>query len=773
MKNLVSFIFLLALLVSGCSEEEMLLNGTSASGEGRTFTTEFENKESRTYLENGLYARWTEGDRVSLFDATTLNRQYKFDGETGDNGGTFSMLGKPDGTGVPLRHCYAVYPYDEDVKVSQSGVITVTLPSEQSYAKNSYGLGDNTMVAVTHNIYDTFLKFKNVGSCFKLQLYGDDVTVKSITLTGNNYEMIAGKADITAEYDKAPVVTMTNDATTTITLDCGEEGVKIGSSAQEATAFWITLPSVTFERGITITVTDIHNRMFVQTTSKELVIERNKINPMEAVEVKPDIPYLTFVAGAAQRLTMTKAVETLEYSVNNGTWSELGTNTVDFGGELGILRLRGKNLNGTGETNSSYYSPNIEFENEDVCVACYGDIRTLLDYSTYTKVDTQNARFDILFSGCAQLTSAPQLPATTLADWCYSGMFSRCWRLKEAPELPATTLAFHCYSTMFSGCSGLVKAPELPATILAENCYSGMFGGCTSLKEAPALPAKTLAQGCYINMFNECKSLLSTPALPATTLARACYKSMFNECYSLIDVPEILPAETLTEACYDNMFKHCNSLTKAPKLPATTLAISCYHMMFSGCNSLAEAPKLPATILYTDCYNSMFSACYSLTEAPALPADSLVWGCYEGMFKHCNSLTKAPALPATIIAYACYSHMFDGCTNLVEAPAVLPATTLAAHCYSGMFQDCTSLTTAPVLPATKLEQYCYEVMFRRCEKLNSVTMLATDIGANYSLSGWLGDVSSTGTFTKAKEMESLPSNGSGIPEGWTVKNYGE
>ena len=103
MKNLFCLISLLALLVSGCSEEEMLRNGTSASGEGRTFTTSFEKIESRTYLENGLYSRWTEGDRISLFDGSNLNLEYKFDGKTGDNGGTFSMVYKPEATGSTLN----------------------------------------------------------------------------------------------------------------------------------------------------------------------------------------------------------------------------------------------------------------------------------------------------------------------------------------------------------------------------------------------------------------------------------------------------------------------------------------------------------------------------------------------------------------------------------------------------------------------------------------------------------------------------------------------
>jgi len=282
MKNTLWMSILLALLVSGCSQEEMLKHTSSASG-GRVFTTSFENDESRTYLEDGKYSRWTEGDRISLFDASTLNNQYLFAGDTGDSGGTFFMLSKPEGTGTTLATNYAVYPYDKDMTISSKGTITLTLPSIQHYAENSYGLGDNTMVAVTENTDDTFLSFKNVGGCFKLQLYGDDVTVKSITLKGNNDEKIAGKATITAAYDKAPVVTMADDAATSITLDCGK-GIKMGTTEDEATTFWIVVPPTIFSKGITVMVRDFGNKVFSQSTDKELVIERNVVKPMAPVK---------------------------------------------------------------------------------------------------------------------------------------------------------------------------------------------------------------------------------------------------------------------------------------------------------------------------------------------------------------------------------------------------------------------------------------------------------------------------------------------------------
>ena len=61
-------------------------------------------------------------------------------------------------------------------------------------------------------------------------------------------------------------------------------------------------------------------------------------------------------------------------------------------------------------------------------------------------------------------------------------MFSTCTSLTTAPELPSTTLADSCYLGMFQGCESLITAPELPATTLARSCYDSMFSMCRNLK---------------------------------------------------------------------------------------------------------------------------------------------------------------------------------------------------------------------------------------------------------------------------------------------------
>ena len=308
--------------------------------------------------------------------------------------------------------------------------------------------------------------------------------------------------------------------------------------------------------------------------------------------------YLTFSSPNSFTLAAETATKywagTLEYFASDRTWTTWdGTaplSSVNSNDEY-VLYLRG-----TGNTALSYHD-----ETEDAYtgwviggtdVRCNGNIETLLDYAT---VETgqhpamTNYCFSSLFSGCAALTKAPDLPATTLVEGCYAGMFSYCISLAQAPALPAMTLVVGCYDEMFVGCTSLIQAPALPATTLAERCYFLMFQNCTSLVKAPALPATTLVVGCYGGMFYGCTSLAQIPALPATTLANQCYYGMFIGCTGLTQAPA-LPATTLANQCYYGMFQGCTGLTQAPALPATTLAEECYAMMFYGCTSLKLCP---------------------------------------------------------------------------------------------------------------------------------------------------------------------------------------
>ena len=217
-------------------------------------------------------------------------------------------------------------------------------------------------------------------------------------------------------------------------------------------------------------------------------------------------PIVTFRAEKAQTFKMEVnsgyQISNLEYSVNGGNWTPVvAYKEVDFGGDNGTLRLRGKNHSGTSSENCIARSF-ITFTKENVPVACTGDIRTLLDWEKYKTVNTENARFYGLFMDCKALTSAPELPATKLASKCYSYMFKGCTNLKTAPALPATTLAQFCYQGMFKGCTNLKTAPALPAETLVYYCYHIMFQDCTNLTSVTMLASGeqiSQSNGCFDN----------------------------------------------------------------------------------------------------------------------------------------------------------------------------------------------------------------------------------------------------------------------------------
>ena len=122
---------------------------------------------------------------------------------------------------------------------------------------------------------------------------------------------------------------------------------------------------------------------------------------------------------------------------------------------------------------------------------------------------------------------------------------------------------------MFSNCEKLKEVPELPATKLAEFCYTSMFAGCTALTKAPKLaPAETVAKNCYRLMFNGCKELTDGPELKATTLAESCYEYMFNGCSKLASVSMLVPSTAIesTKKCVTGWLQNAGTSATSRKL---------------------------------------------------------------------------------------------------------------------------------------------------------------------------------------------------------------
>lgn len=643
----------------------------------------FEGSDSRTYLDDRKRMRWHEKDCVTLFRKNTYNRTYMFKGQTGANAGGFGQVSVDDefwyGTDVPYN--YAVYPHSTDVTLDETDrVLTVKMPAEQTYAENSFGVGANTMISISES---SQLIFKNVGSFLRLRLYGNETSISSITMTSNGDQIISGEAKVTPVFEGDPICEMIGTGKS-IRLTCPTP-VAISSEAEAPTEFWIVVPPVVLSEGFSLLITNSKNNTQTFDLNQSFTFERNKyititgevkiINDEgdgegdggdngdgedngegegdgeEIIDPSLGTPYLTFTAEKNQSFNLSKAISGLEYSLNDGEWTELGTKMVTFGGANGDLKLRGKSSFGTANSVNDYAQFNLGGL-INTPVNCTGDIRTLVDYENYTTANMSEARFCFLFAGsnCNRFVSVPKLPAKNLASDCYYNMFKGCTGLTTAPDLPAKNLSVNCYSHMFDGCTNLTTAPKISATRVAENSCTYMFYNCRNLTKAPELPATVLASSCYSNMFTNCTSLTSAPELPATNLASDCYSYMFSGCSKLTAAP-ILSATSLAAKCYMYMFANCSSLTVAPALPATVLVPYCYSNMFYGCSSLTASPVLPAQKLVSNCYNSMFNKCTNLKQITMLATDIGAMDCLStwvayvsstGTFVKAKEMTSLP-----------------------------------------------------------------------------------------------------------------------------------
>ena len=257
-----------------------------------TLRVGFEDDETRIQLNEAQKTVWTKDDLVSVFYRSDANQKWQYQGESGERVGDLKRVENATST-IKTTKTVVVYPYSESYWLNtDSYAIDATLPATQYYAEGSYGVGSNLMVSQSEF---TQFSLKSVCGWLKLQLTGDGAVVKSIKFRGNDGEQVAGLIYVdtaTAEATLASEMGSSDDNNaggnlvfddtilTEVVLDCGD-GVTLGKSA---TAFYIALPPQTFSNGFTVDIECEDYELMTLTTEKELVIERNTIQPMTSVE---------------------------------------------------------------------------------------------------------------------------------------------------------------------------------------------------------------------------------------------------------------------------------------------------------------------------------------------------------------------------------------------------------------------------------------------------------------------------------------------------------
>lgn len=348
MKKIFIFITLLTAL-SACNKEESSVSSQNTD----IITAQIEQEtDTKTYMDAYNNIRWSEGDQIVGFMKSSLGLKYRIlPSSVGKTYASFENISDSNGNinaGIEWDHNVVYYPYSDAVEVVKSGpnyILDVVLPSEQTYAPESFANGSMAMVAVSE---DNNITFKNILGGIKLQLRGTQ-KVTSIKVEGKNNEKLSGFAVVTAYTDNTkPAITMTSGASTTVTLNCGS-GVQLNEST--VTEFIIAVPPVLFSKGFIVNVIDTDEKTYTVESDVANTVLRSSILVMPAFKLgglpngeNPDQIYVSKIYIDRSELTMAPntsiALETDIYPVNATntklTWSSSNP-SVAIVDQLGII----------------------------------------------------------------------------------------------------------------------------------------------------------------------------------------------------------------------------------------------------------------------------------------------------------------------------------------------------------------------------------------------------------------------------------------------------
>ena len=181
--------------------------------------------------------------------------------------------------------------------------------------------------------------------------------------------------------------------------------------------------------------------------------------------VIPDLCFTAKEAGSTVAMsvngTPTKG-QAFETSTDGINWSVFtpGTTIITLANVGDKVYFRGDNTT-VSESSFIYYKFVMSGK-----IAASGNIMSLLDKTCQSTTISNNYCFYHMFYNCKSLTTAPALPATTLAEYCYNSMFYGCTRLQvysssgtghdKAWSIPTsgTASSYTSQSSMFYNCPG-------------------------------------------------------------------------------------------------------------------------------------------------------------------------------------------------------------------------------------------------------------------------------------------------------------------------------
>ncbi len=251
MKKIILFAALAAFALTSCQQD---ITFEENKPEGLVFTATTEIPATKTALDASLNVVWQDGDEIVIVDGDSHIGTYTTTA-SGDTKATFTHHSGSEATSSPYSAWYPTTLYNN-----------LILPATQTYTAGN--IAGNPMYAESST---TNLSFKNLCGIIKLNI--------STTQTGKKVRKIVLSADQGMSGEISNAATLGTDPTAAvsgtagITLDCGTEGVEIGSTA---IPFYIAVPANTYSN-LKIMVITADDEFQTRTANSDIVVGRSSI----------------------------------------------------------------------------------------------------------------------------------------------------------------------------------------------------------------------------------------------------------------------------------------------------------------------------------------------------------------------------------------------------------------------------------------------------------------------------------------------------------------
>ena len=287
---------LLSFTAIACVNEEFVPEVEETVGEKMTFIASLENdSETKTTLgEKDEFGHrkllWAPEDSIGITNGEyTINKFVNTSSEVSEKG----IFEGTVGAGMTY---YAIYPYraHNPMEPSKSSwyysdsSFWIDLPSTQKYSENSFASDMNIMVAKAEMSEE--LHFMNIFGILVINLSGDD-TVTSISISAKDENGKAAKLSgwhhVRMDYSEAPELTPNPDASTSLTIDCGE-GVALNRS--QSTSFYALMPPGTYNN-LLITIGTADGKVMLKRGKAPLTINRARYISTRNLEFAAEVAF--------------------------------------------------------------------------------------------------------------------------------------------------------------------------------------------------------------------------------------------------------------------------------------------------------------------------------------------------------------------------------------------------------------------------------------------------------------------------------------------------